>query len=158
VVPSWLFRNPVPFTVLFDGQNVLIDPEKVVLKESAAAIERSFSDAMGKEWGREHLGWLWYLTKYFTPHPPGEPHFFVKAWGFLETPAGWRTLLDGIHGPGYDVLRGVVETSRFHALPAVFKLHTPGEKVRIDKGTPLLRILPFPWVLEETGFQKVDLG
>ncbi len=93
---------------------------------------------------REHPGAALYLTKYFTPHPPGEPHFFVKPWTFTQTPAGWSSLLDGIHGDGYDVMRGVVSTDTFFATPAVFRVHREGAPVHVPEGRPLLRVIPVP--------------
>jgi class 3 adenylate cyclase len=50
----------------------------------------------------------------------------VKPWAFTQTPAGWSSLLDGLHGDGYDVMRGVVSTDRFFATPAVFRVHREG--------------------------------
>jgi hypothetical protein len=87
---------------------------------------------------------LWYLTKYFTPHPPGDPHFFVKPFAFTRTPPGWSSLVEGIHGDGYDVLRGVVSTDVFHATPAVFHLRTAGAPVAVAAGTPLVRVIAIP--------------
>jgi hypothetical protein len=85
-----------------------------------------------------------YLTKYFTPHPPGEPHFFVKPWALTATPPGWSSLIEGVHGDGYDVLRGVISTDSFHATPAVFRIHREGARVNVAEDAPLLRVIPIP--------------
>ena len=90
-----------------------------------------------------HPGALLYLTKYFTPHPPGEPNFFVKPASLLETSPGVSTLLDGVCGAGYDVLRGVVRTDGFHATPAVFQV-APGRSIAVARGTPLVEMFPIP--------------
>jgi hypothetical protein len=68
----------------------------------------------------------------------------VKPWALTATPPGWSCLLDGIHGDGYDVLRGVVATDVFHATPAVFRVHREGAAVRVAEDAPLLRVIPVP--------------
>ena len=80
---------------------------------------------------------------YLMPHPHGEPHFFVKLWAFTETPAGWSSIIKGVRGPSWDVMRGVVWTDRFHATPAVFSLQV-GRRVQIAAGAALLDVVPFP--------------
>lgn len=142
------FRNLVSFQVCFDGQTVAIEPDRDELERGAREVELRFARALGEAFQREHRGALWYLTKYFTPHPPGEAHFFVKPWSFVRTPPGWSSLVDGVHGAGYDVLRGVISTDLFHATPAVFWLHQPGKSVEIPRDTPLIRVTPVPrWLL-----------
>ena len=138
-----VFRNEVPFTALFDGHTLALEYDRRRLARRAARVERDFAAAAGEP-AREHPGAGLYLTRYFTPHPPGEPHFFVKPWAFTETPAGWSSLLDGVHGDGYDVLRGVVSTDLFFATPAVFRVHREGSPVRVAEGQPLLRVIPVP--------------
>ncbi|MCU0654483.1 MAG: hypothetical protein MUF64_04090 [Polyangiaceae bacterium] len=151
-----LFRNLVTFRTSFDGHTVTTDPDWGVLPEAAAGIEKNFTEALGKPFVEEHRGALWYLTKYFTPHPPGEPHFFVKPWSFVVTPPGWSCLLDGVHGEGYDILRGVVSTDQFHATPAVFWIHTLHRTLRVPHGAPLLRVIPVPRALLREGFRTVS--
>jgi len=135
-----VFRNPVDFEARFDGLHVRIDHDTDRLAAIARAIEAELRDALGP---LEHRGALLYLTKYFTPHVPGEPHFFVKPAAWLATPPGIATLVEGQPGAGYDVLRGVVRTDRFFALPAVFALWQPGRTIAVPAGTPLWRAMPF---------------
>lgn len=104
----------------------------------------AWRDAVGGGARLEHPGSELYLTKYFTPHPPGEPHFFVKPWALTATPPGWSCLVEGIHGDGYDVLRGIVSTDVFHATPAVFRVHREGAWIAVPEGAPLLRVIPVP--------------
>jgi hypothetical protein len=106
---------------------------------------------LGPGFGVEHKGAVLYLTKYFTPHPQGEPHFFVKPWAFTVTPRGWSSLLEGVRGEGWDVMRGVVWTDRFHATPAVFSMQG-GRRVRVREGAPLLDVVPVPRSLLAEGF------
>ena len=73
----------------------------------------------------------------------GSSHFFVKPWAFTETPRGWSSVLDGIRGEGYDVMRGVVWTDRFHATPAVFDV-APMRVVKVASGVPLLEVFAIP--------------
>lgn len=137
------FRNAVSFAAHFDGNTLLVEPDHAELERGARAVEvalRGVDPAVVAAEG-EHRGALLYLTKYFTPHPRGEPHFFVKPWAFTETAPGWSSLIEGPRGPGYDVMRGVVWTDRFHATPAVFAL-APGRRVRVRAGAPLLDVLP----------------
>jgi hypothetical protein len=149
-----IFRNLVPFRVSYDGHTVAVDPDREALTAGARAVEERFAEALGSTFLEEHRGALWYLTKYFTPHPPGEAHFFVKSWSFVTTPAGWSCLLDGIHGGGYDILRGVVSTDLFHATPAVFWLHQLHTSIEVPRGTPLLRVLPVPRSLLAAGYRR----
>jgi hypothetical protein len=146
------FRNLVPFRASFDGYAVTLDPEKTALDRGAREVERCFAGALGEAFLRERRGAIWYLTKYFTPHPPGEAHFFVKPWSFVVTPPGWSCLIEGVNGAGYDVLRGVVSTDVFHATPAVFWLHQPGRSIEVGAGAPLLRVIPVPRRLLGAGY------
>jgi len=142
-IDTVLFRNEVDFTAFYDGHTLTLDYDRKRLGAKAAAVERAFLAAAPPS-AREHPGAALYLTKYFTPHPPGEPHFFVKPWAFTETPPGWSSVLEGIHGDGYDVMRGVVSTDSFFATPAVFRVHREGAPVHVPEGRPLLRVIPVP--------------
>ncbi|WP_437726679.1 hypothetical protein [Sorangium sp. So ce861] len=151
---SLVVRNAVPFRATFDGHTLAVAPEAPRLAEGAAAVERTFARVFGEDFIAANRGALWYLTKYFTPHPPGEPHFFVKPWAFTRTPPGWSSLLDGIHGDGYDVMRGVVATDVFFATPAVFHVRRLGAPIEVPEGAPLLRVLPIPRDLLRAGFRE----
>jgi hypothetical protein len=142
-IDTVVFRNEVAFTALYDGHTMALDYQRPRLREKAAMVEKAFAAAAGDS-AREHPGAALYLTRYFTPHPPGEPHFFVKPWAFTQTPPGWSSLLDGLHGDGYDVMRGVVSTDTFFATPAVFRIHREGAPVQVPEGVPLLRVVPVP--------------
>jgi hypothetical protein len=146
-----LFRNALPFSAAFDGSMLPIDPDRERLAVKVAALERLWRDVYGDAFMEANRGAIWYLTKYFTPHPPGEPHFFVKPWSFVVTPPGWSCLLEGLHGDGYDVMRGMVHTDVFHATPAVFQLYRRGVPIDVREGAPLLRVLPIPRRLLEAG-------
>lgn len=135
------FANAVPFAAHYDGNTLDVVPDEDTLARGARAIESAVGDVLGK-------GARLYLTKYFTPHPHGEPHFFVKPWAFTETPRGWSSVLDGIRGGGYDVMRGVVWTDRFHATPAVFDV-SPMRVVKVAQGTPLLEVFAIPRDIED---------
>jgi len=137
------FRNAVPFTAHFDGNTLAIEPDRKVLGRGATEIRRELEVALGEGFDVLHEGAVLYLTKYFTPHPNGEPHFFVKPWAFSATPRGWSTAIEGVRGDGWDVMRGVVWTDRFHATPAVFSMQ-PGRRVRIAEGAPLLEAVAIP--------------
>jgi hypothetical protein len=139
-----LFRSPIDFRFAFDGQTLSVEPDGAALARAGAEIERLWGAVYGPGFVAAHQGALLYLTKLFTPHPAGEPHVFVKPWALLETPSGWAALLDGVRGRGYDVLRGVVASDRFHAAPAVFEIHRIGSWIEVARGAPLLRILPVP--------------
>jgi hypothetical protein len=138
-----VFRNPIDFSVRYDGLRVHIDADTERLARAAAAIESEWSAVFGAARISEHRGALWYLTKYFTPHVSGEPHFFVKPWALCATPPGVSLLVDGCAGDGYDVLRGVIRSDRFGAAPAVFGLWGSGATVEVPAGRALTRMLPF---------------
>lgn len=147
------FANAVPFAAHFDGNTLAVDPDKAVLARGAAAVEASLAKALGPDFVTENRGAVWYLTKYFTPHPHGEPHFFVKPWAFTRTGRGWSSILDGVPmdaSRGLHVMRGVVWTDRFHATPAVFQLRSLA-RVKVAEGEPLLDVIACPRaILERT--------
>lgn len=146
--------NLVPFEAQFDGYAVTVTPDQGMLRSGAREVERTFAEALGPAFLGENRHAIWYFTKYFTPHPAGEPHFFIKPWILVQTPPGWSCLLEGVHGDGFDVLRGVVATDVFHAVPAVFQVFRSGETVCIPAGAPLLKVIPIPRRLLQAGFRE----
>lgn len=145
------FLNAVPFTAHFDGNTLAVEPDRVALAKGGRAVEAALESVLGEGFATLHKGAVLYLTKYFTPHPNGEPHFFVKPWSFTSTPPGWSSVIEGVRGDGWDVMRGVVWTDRFHATPAVFSLQA-GQRVRIPAGAPLSDVVAIPRSLTEEGF------
>lgn len=146
------FFNAVSFTAHFDGNTLAIEPDRAMLRRGARAVESELTAALGEGFVPSHEGAVLYLTKYFTPHPHGEPHFFVKPWAFMETAEGWSSVLEGVRGDGFDVMRGVVWTDRFHATPAVFSL-APMRKIRVPEKAPLLDVVSVPRTLVDEGFE-----
>ena len=152
-----VFANHVPFEASFDGYALAVEPDQRALRAGAREVERTFAEALGPTFlGQNHHA-MKYFTKYFTHHPPGEPHFFVKPWAFVQTPPGWSCLLEGVHGDGFDVLRGVVATDVFHATPAVFHVFWTGAPIRVGFGAPLLQVMPIPRRLLHAGFRQTLL-
>lgn len=152
-----VFANLVPFEASYDGYAVTVEPDRQALRAGARAVERAFAEAMGPTFLGKNPRAVNYFTKHFTQHPPGEPHFFLKPWAFMQTPPGWSCLLEGVHGDGFDVLRGVVATDVFHATPAVFQLLREGVPIRVGYGEPLLQVLPIPRWMVRAGFREVTL-
>lgn len=138
------FNALLSFDATFDGHALTVKWDEALLARDARALERKWNEVYGEGFVQKHRGAIWYLTKYFTPHPHGEPHFFVKPWAFVQTPPGYSSLIEGTIGEGWEVMRGVVATDVFHAAPAVFRLHRIGEPVRIREGTRLLEVIPVP--------------
>jgi len=132
--------NAVAFEATFDGSHVIVEPDRAELEQFGARVR--------EVWGGIacHQGALLYLTKYFTPHPPGEPHFFTKPPVFVKTAPGVSTVIEGRHGAGYDVLRGVVRTDTFHATPQVFHLWQPNRTITVERGAVLAELFPAPRV------------
>jgi hypothetical protein len=139
----FVFRNAIAFSARYDGQRVHVEHDAGELARAAATIEAEWAAVFGASAIPEHRGALWYLTKYFTPHVAGEPHFFVKPWALFASDPRLAMLVDGIGGPGYDVLRGVIRSDRFGAMPAVFGLWGSGARIEVPRGQPLTRLLPF---------------
>lgn len=151
------FANLVPFEATYDGYSFSVASDQRALQAGADAVEQAFEAALGPLTDMSPRALL-YFTKYFTLHPPGEPHFFVKPWAFMQTPPGWSSLLEGLHGDGFDVLRGVVATDVFHATPAVFQVDRMGTPIQVGLGQPLLRVIPIPRRLITAGFREVALS
>jgi len=143
-VSTVAFDALLSFDATFDGHALTLHWDEALLARDARALERKWNDVYGEGFVQEHRGAIWYLTKYFTPHPHGEPHFFVKPWAFVQTPRGYSSLIEGSVGDGWEVMRGVVATDVFHAAPAVFRVHRIGEPVRVREGTRLLEVIPIP--------------
>lgn len=139
-----VFRNEIAFAGLYDGHTLALEYDQKRLRERTRPVEAALRGVLADGAALDHPGSELYLTKYFTPHPPGEPHFFVKPWALTATPPGWSSLLEGTHGDGYDVLRGVVSTDVFHATPAVFRVHREGARFTVADDVPLLRVIPVP--------------
>ncbi len=138
------FDALLSFDATFDGNAMVVRFDEARLAREVKKLERLWSDVYGEAFVREHRRALWYLTKYFTPHPHGEPHFFVKPWAFVQTPPGWSALVEGVLGEGYEIMRGVIASDVFHAAPAVFRVHRIGSPVRVREGARLLEVIPFP--------------
>jgi len=152
-IPRVVFANLVPFEASFDGYTMAIEPDERALRAGAHAVERAFAEALSPTFLGENRSAVGYFTKYFTQHPPGEPHFFVKPWAFVHTPPGWSCLLEGVHGDGFDVLRGIVATDMFYATPAVFQVYRMGEPIRVGFAEPMLEVMPIPRRLLQAGFR-----
>ncbi len=75
--------NAVAFTATFDGSHVTVEPDRDALARYASAVQTDVGAGSAQTWPA-HPGALLYLTKYFTPHPPGEPHFFVKPCALVR--------------------------------------------------------------------------
>ena len=149
------FANAVAFRATYDGLTMTVDHDAGALATAAREVEARWREVFGAGAVERDRRALWYLTKYFTPHPPGEPHFFVKPFAFTRTPPGWSSVIDGVHGDGYDVLRGVVSTDTFFATPAVFSVHRVGQAIHVPAGTPLVRVIPVPRDLLGAGWHGV---
>jgi hypothetical protein len=156
-IPRIVFANLIPFEARFDGYTMVVESDQCVLRAGAREVERAFAEALGPTFLGKNRHAVWFFTKYFTYHPPGEPHFFVKPWAFVQTPPGWSCLLEGVHGDGFDVLRGVIATDVFHTTPAVFQIYRTGEPIRIGLGEPLLHVMPIPRRLLRAGFRQTTL-
>lgn len=150
------FSALLPFEARWDGLSVVLAYDAARLAREARALERRLSAALGAEVLAQSRGAVLYLTKYFTPHPPGEPHFFVKPWAFVQTPPGWSSLVDGVLGDGFETLRGVVATDGFHATPAVFRITS--ERARVAEGARLISVVPFPRSLASPIAKVTKLG
>jgi hypothetical protein len=151
-------RNAVPFTATFDGYTVTIDHDRAALDRYAAEVRDTWRRWLDSSGTPSHEGALLYLTKYFTPHPPGEPHFFVKPCALVATGAGSSTVIDGRPGSGFDVMRGVVRSDRFHAVPSVFQLWRPGETITVPRARVLAELFAFPRDQGDTSFDMATAG
>jgi hypothetical protein len=138
------FGNAIGMRATYDGQTLHVTTDTDALAAAASEVERTWGEVFGATAVQRDQRALWYLTKYVTPHPPGDPHFFVKPFAFTRTPAGWSSIVEGMHGEGYDVLRGVVSTDSFFATPAVFHVWSSTAAIRVAAGTPLVRIFAIP--------------
>jgi hypothetical protein len=70
-----------------------------------------------------------------------EPYMLLTPAVFCVTPPGWSSVLDGVHHPPVDGMRGVISTDLFHPLPMVFRSYGPAD-VHWPVRAPILRALP----------------
>ncbi len=152
------FYNLLAFGIFYDGYSLRLEYAQTVLQKKAQALWLRWRALYGDEFVDSHHGALWYLSRYFTKHPPGEPYFFVKPWAFVRTPPGWSCIVEGAHAAGYDVLRGVVATDQFFALPGVFSVHQQHRELKVAADAPILRALPIPRRLLHAGYRVAQLG
>ena len=157
-VDRLVVRNAVGFSACFDGLDLRIAPDAARLATFADEVRLRWQPLFARWGDAAHPGALLYFTKYFTPHPPGEPHFFVKPAALVRTPPDVATLIEGIPGPGYEVLRGVVETDAFHATPAVFALTHPGRRIEVGEGVRLAELFVVPRALLGASFVRQALA
>ena len=143
--------NAVDLTARYDGATVAVAPDLAQLAAYARAVRATWERWLGGP--PAHPGALLYLTKYVTPHPPGEPHFFVKPPALIRTPPGVSTAIDGERAATHDVLRGVVHTDAFHAIPAVLALHGDAP-IELARGAPLATLWPGARALDGLGFTQ----
>lgn len=148
-------RNAVALTATFDGAHVVVEPDAAERAAYARDVRACWEPWLARD---GHEGALLYLSKYITPHPPGEPHFFVKPSALIRTAPGVSTVIDGVCGDGYDILRGVVRTDAFHAAPAVFQLWRPGARITVPRGASLAHLFPSPRALIDAGFTAATGG
>lgn len=151
-------RNAVAFSATYDGYQLTVDHDQAELERYASEVRAIWQRWLAASGTPSHEGALLYLTKYFTPHPPGEPHFFVKPPTLVATSAGTSTLIDGLPGPGYDVMRGAIRSDGFHALPAVFHLWRPGASITVARGAPLAELFVYPRALDDASFTSATAG
>ncbi|MBK9263607.1 MAG: hypothetical protein IPM54_27850 [Polyangiaceae bacterium] len=150
------FKNALSLSCYFDGHHAEVKPDQTALGEFASQTCDAWKSVFGAEFVNQHRGAMWYFTKYVTPHQPGEPYFFVKPPALVSTAAEHSVLIEGIPGRGYSVLRGVVGTDVFHAVPAVFRVDQPLRWIDIPAGTELAKMIPFPRRVMEAGFDVVE--
>jgi hypothetical protein len=159
-LPALTLRCAVDLAVRFDGQRVRLRADEAVMAARRDAIARAWTPLAAPD-DPARRGAMLYLTRYMTPHPHGEPHFFVKPPDLVVTPAGWCTLVEGAAIPGVgDTLRGVVRTDVFPATPAVFALPTRAAPAMIHRGAVLARLLPLPraWLRPALRERPLDLA
>jgi hypothetical protein len=159
-LPALSLRCAMDLQVHFDGQRVRLHADEATLRARRETIERAWTGLATPD-APSRRGALLYLTRYMTPHPFGEPHFFVKPPDLVVTPPGWCTLVEGEAVPGVgDTLRGVVRTDVFPATPAVFALPTRAGATTLRRGTPLARLLPLPraWLRPTLRERALDLS
>ncbi|MCX5746385.1 MAG: hypothetical protein NT062_28240, partial [Proteobacteria bacterium] len=158
LVDRVVVTNAVAFEATFDGARVAIEPDRAQLDRYAREVREVWEAWFAHAGVAAHAGALLYLTRYFTPHPPGEPHFFTKPATLVQTSAGSSTVIEGKPGAGYDVMRGVVRTDGFHATPSVFHLWQVGRAIAVAQGAILAELVPTPRTLIDATFELTAGG
>jgi len=146
------------FSARYDGGAVHVSAAEAH-RARFASVVRAVVDPLLRDLGHEHQGALLYLSKYFTPHPPGEPYFFVKPPALIRTPPGWSSVIFGQSFASCEVLRGVVHTDQFYALPQVFHVFEPFRDARIAQDELLctVRALPRSLLRPKASVQPIGL-
>jgi hypothetical protein len=151
-LPYVVLRNFTPLEFDFDGMQV--------------HLNNADADSHGEEllatwrdlYGPENIEFVDWWSDYFLTNVPmhlGEPIVLIIPYTFIQTPAGWSTLSDGLHYPGLDGLRGVIATDLFHHAGPVFQFRHPGD-FRLNAGDPMMRLLPIPRHLLDAPFEMIE--
>lgn len=150
-----IVHNAVSFSAHYDGLLVQVQPDAGELARFSERVRARWKGMLPEG---AHEGALLYLSKYVTPHPQGEPHFFVKPSMLFRTEPGTSLLLEGKSLEGAEILRGVTESDWFHATPAVFHLLAPGTSITVRAGAPLLELFPQSRRLAAATFELEKAG
>ena len=150
-------RAPFDFRARYDGSLVHVEADDRARAEFAREVEAELSPAL-RALGHEHPGAQLYFSKFFTPHPAGEPHFFVKPPALLRTLPGTSTLVEGRTFASCRTMRGLVRTDVFGAVPLVFEVFAPFEEIAFRAGDVLGALSPMPRTLTKLGAKVSSVG
>jgi hypothetical protein len=150
-------RAPFDFRARYDGSLVHVEADDRARAEFAREVEAELSPAL-QLLGHEHPGARLYFSKFFTPHPAGEPHFFVKPPALLRTLPGYSTLVEGRTYAFCRTMRGLVRTDVFGAVPLVFEVFTPFEEIEFRAGDVLGSLWPMPRTLTKVAAKISSAG
>jgi hypothetical protein len=149
-----VLRNMTPLQFDFDGLQFHL------LNEDADPHADDLLRVWRDLFGEAHLPAIEWWSQYFMPNGQdglGQQVLLLISYTFVETPAGWSSVGDGIHYAGLAGQRGVVATDVFHHVGgAVLVPRAPGE-FRIEAGAPLMRVLPVPRSLLSGDYRVVEL-
>lgn len=150
-------RAPFDFRARYDGSLVHVEADERARAKFVREVEAELSTAL-RSLGHEHPGAGLYFAKYFTPHPAGEPHFFVKPPALLRTLPGHSTLVEGRTFAFCRTMRGLVRTDVFGAVPLVFEVFAPFEEVEFRAGDVLGSLSPMPRALTKLAAKLSSVG
>jgi hypothetical protein len=152
-LPFVMLRNITPIAFDFDGIQTHVNNED--FDSHRAELIQTWRDLYGEDQIR-HVDWWSDYVIVNGQEGLGEPNALVIVYAFIRTPPGWSTLGDGVHYPGIDGPRGVVATDLFHHASPVLVFRRTGD-FRLEKGDPLMRLLPVPRHLLSAPYREIVL-
>ena len=132
-----LLQNPYVGSLSWDGsmaRRIKVDMPDPAVEEIRTAFAQLSLSTLDE--------WLYFMKPREGRHHD-EYHLHVAPSVLFSTPFGWSSIIDSFAPMGMDGLRAVIQSDWFPEVAAALQFGNTGT-FRLEKATPLLRIIPLP--------------